>query len=79
MPPAGRMTVFCRRHKKTSEQSGLCSDVARGNNPNPLRLSAVLLEEYPIGLLVGGAFAPYKRFAAGKTLAQGQFTCPEHF
>ena len=27
----------------------------------------------------GGAFAPYKRFAAGKTLAQGQFTCPEHF
>ena len=73
------MTVFCRRYKKTSEQSGLCSDVARGNNPNPLRLSAVLLEEYPIGLLSGGAFAPYKRFAAGKTLAQGQFTCPEHF
>ncbi len=26
----------------------------------------------------GGAFAPYKRFAPGKTLAQGQFTCPEH-
>ena len=30
------------------------------------------------GLLVG-AFAPYKRFDFGKTLAQGQFTCPEHF
>ena len=53
--------------------------LARGNNPNPLRLFAVLLKEYPIGLLAGGAFAPYKRFAAGKTLAQGQFTCPEHF
>ena len=52
-----------------SEQSELCSDMARGNNPNPLRLSAVLLEEYPIGLLSGGAFAPYKRFAAGKNLA----------
>ena len=25
-----------------------------------------------------GAFAPYKRFAAGKTLAEGQFICPEH-
>ena len=26
-----------------------------------------------------GASAPDKRFAAGKTLAQGQFICPEHF
>ena len=26
----------------------------------------------------GAAPAPYKRFAAGKTLAQGQFTWPEH-
>ena len=26
----------------------------------------------------GGAFAPYKRFAAGKTLAQGEFIAPEH-
>ena len=25
-----------------------------------------------------GAFAPHKRFAAGKTLAQGGFTPPEH-
>ncbi|WP_317380600.1 hypothetical protein, partial [uncultured Intestinimonas sp.] len=62
-----------------SKRYKACSDMARGNNPNPLRLSAVLLEEYPIGLLTGGAFAPYKRFAAGKTLVQGQFTCPEHF
>ena len=29
-------------------------------------------------LLGRGAFAPYKRFSEGKTLAQGQFTCPEH-
>ncbi len=36
--------------------------MARGNKPNPLRLSVVLLEEYPIGLLAGGASAPYKRF-----------------
>ena len=79
MPPTGRMTAFCRRHKKTSEQSGLCSDVARGNNPNPLRLSAVLLEEYPIGLLAGGAFAPYKRFAAGKTLRRGNSLAPSIF
>ena len=27
----------------------------------------------------GGAFAPYKRFAAGKTLAQGEFSSPEQF
>ena len=26
------------------------------------------------GLLAGGAFAPYKRFACGKTLARGRFT-----
>ena len=26
----------------------------------------------------GRRFAPYERFAAGKTSAQGQFTCPEH-
>ena len=27
----------------------------------------------------GGAPAPYKRFAGGKTLAEGEFTSPEHF
>ena len=27
----------------------------------------------------GGAFAPYKRFAAGKTLAEAEFTSAEHF
>ena len=69
----------CRSPKRKDFRIGSPFSLARGNNPNPLRLSAVLLEEYPIGLLVGGAFAPYKRFAAGKTLAQGQFTCPEHF
>ena len=35
-------------------------------------------KDHPTGLLAGGAFAPYKRFAAGKTLAQGEFTPPEH-
>ena len=30
------------------------------------------------GLLSGGAFAPYKCFAAGKTLAQGRLRRPEH-
>ena len=52
--------------------------MARGNKPNPLRLSVVLLEEYPIGLLAGGAFAPHGRFAAGKTSAQAEFTSAEH-
>ncbi|WP_297720104.1 hypothetical protein [Intestinimonas sp.] len=77
---------FLFRHKNAALPCGIFAVhlfyqhiLARGNNPNPLRLSAVLLEEYPIGLLTGGAFAPYKRFAAGKTLVQGQFTCPEHF
>ena len=29
---------------------------------------------------MGGAYAPYKRFARqGKTLAQGEFISPEHF
>ena len=27
----------------------------------------------------GGAFAPYKRFAAGKTLAEAEFASAEHF
>ena len=31
--------------------------VARGNNSNPLRLFAILLEKYPIDRLAGGAFA----------------------
>jgi len=53
--------------------------LARGNNPNPLRSFAIFLEKHPTGLLAGGAFAPYKRFATGKTLAQGEFTSPEHF
>ena len=29
---SGRMTSFCHRHKKTSEQSGLCSDVEHRNS-----------------------------------------------
>ena len=37
-------------------------------------LSLVLLLGAPQG---GAALAPYKRFAAGKTLAQGRFTRPE--
>ena len=40
---------------------------------------AIFLEKHPTGLPAGGAFAPYKRFATGKTLAQGEFTSPEHF
>ena len=32
----------------------------------------------PTALLVGGAFAPYERFAAGKTSAQAEFTSAEH-
>ncbi|MHA5220252.1 hypothetical protein [Dysosmobacter sp. Phy] len=31
-------------------------------------------ENWQTGLLAGGAFAPYERFAAGKTSAQGEFT-----
>ena len=53
--------------------------MARGDNPNPLRSFAIFLEKHPNGLLAGGAFAPYKRFATGKTLAQGEFTSPEYF
>ncbi len=34
---------------------------------------------FSIGLPADGAFAPYERFAFGKTSAQGQFICPEHF
>ena len=32
----------------------------------------------PTGLLAGGAGAPYKVFASDETLAQGEFTSPEH-
>ncbi len=34
--------------------------------------------ELPTGLLAGGAGAPYERFAAGKTSAQGRLCRPEH-
>ena len=34
---SGRMTSFCLWHKKTSEQSGLCSDVVRGAGLEPAR------------------------------------------
>ena len=68
-----------RSIKSRSKRYEACSDVARGNNPNPLRSFAIFLEKHPTGLLAGGAFAPYKRFATGKTLAQGEFTSPEHF
>ena len=68
-----------RSIKSRSKRYDACSDVARGNNPNPLRSFAIFLEKHPTGLLAGGAFAPYKRFATGKTLAQGEFTSPEHF
>ena len=40
---------------------------------------AIFLEKHLTGLLAGSAFAPYKRFTTGKTLAQGEFTSPEHF
>ena len=39
---------------------------------------AIFLEKHLTGLLAGSAFAPYKRFTTGKTLAQGEFTSPEH-
>ena len=70
------LTVICI---KITTPFGVVIFMARGSNPNPLRLFAILLEKYPIDRLVGGAFAPYKRFATGKTLAQGEFTSPEHF
>ena len=35
-------------------------------------------ENHPTGLLAGGAFAPYERFAAGKTSVQAEFTSAEH-
>ena len=45
---SGRMTSFCHRHKKTSEQSGLCSDVGcvdkkdtRGCNKSESKPSAM--------------------------------------
>ena len=36
-------------------------------------------ENYPTGLLAGGAGAPYERFAAGKTSAQEWLCHSEHF
>ena len=64
---------------KITTPFGVVIFMARGDNPNPLRSFAIFLEKHPNGLLAGGAFAPYKRFATGKTLAQGEFTSPEHF
>ena len=32
--------LFCRRHKKTSEQSGLCSDMVRLKGLEPTRIAA---------------------------------------
>ncbi len=43
------------------------------------KFSSGYLEDHPTGLLAGGAFAPYERFAAGKTSAQAEFISAEHF
>ena len=43
------------------------------------KFSIGYLEDHPTGLLAGGAFAPYERFAAGKTSAQAEFISAEHF
>ena len=42
------------------------------------KFSSGYLEDHPTGLLAGGAFAPYERFAAGKTSAQAEFISAEH-
>ena len=46
-----------------------------------LRCSRTCLkqENWQTGLLAGGAFAPYERFAPGKTSTHGKFILPEHF
>jgi hypothetical protein len=78
--PIFQTPILQQANKKSrSKHFDVCSDMARGDNPNPLRSFAIFLEKHPNGLLAGGAFAPYKRFATGKTLAQGEFTSPEHF
>ncbi|HJA63665.1 MAG TPA: hypothetical protein H9719_05985 [Candidatus Intestinimonas stercoravium] len=38
-----------------------------------------LWEDRPTGHPAGGAFAPYERFAAGKTSAQAESISAEHF
>ena len=43
------------------------------------KFSIGYLEDHPTGLLAGDAFAPYERFAAGKTSAQAEFISAEHF
>ena len=43
------------------------------------KFSIGYLEDHLTGLLAGGAFAPYERFAAGKTSAQAEFISAEHF
>ena len=41
-------------------------------------MKKLVASDIPTGLLAGGAFAPYERFAAGKTSAQAEFTSAEH-
>ncbi|MFR3921187.1 MAG: hypothetical protein ACLTYN_03625 [Dysosmobacter welbionis] len=54
-------------NENAAVKTAAISSFARGNNPNPLRSFAIFLEKHPTGLLASGAFAPYKRFATGKT------------
>lgn len=53
---SGQRKAIIRTHR-LSETGSDYIGLARGNNSNPLRLFAILLEKYPIDRLAGGAFA----------------------
>ena len=73
---SGRMTFFSPVGIKERRSKADFAPTWKG------RLKSILStgpQRRPTGLLAGGAFAPYERFAAGKTSAQGEFTSPKHF
>ena len=65
------------KRKITANLAVIFLEMARGNNPNSLRSFAILLEKHPTGLLAGVAFAPYKRFAAGRIHFARTFQSPK--
>ena len=65
------------KRKITANLAVIFLEMARGNNPNSLRSFAILLEKHPTGLLAGVAFAPYKRFAAGRIYFARAFQSPK--
>ena len=74
-PKITLMAALARSWAAGSKKKGICKSRCLSfwqdtRIQNPWAVYS-LPDQFPTGYLAGGAFAPYERFAAGKTSAQG--------